>query len=118
MSCHHTGQQVETSLSVSLRHRHWRRALDTLLLLPLAHSYQLALLARGCAVVPSAGERNCHARLRPDSYTPCSFEVEVTRVTCREVSYIALDKTLSGTLQQWQFLQNFQPMPERKKKVR
>jgi hypothetical protein len=32
------------------------------------------------------------------------------------VSYIALDKTFSGTLSQWQFLQDFQPVTERKKK--
>jgi hypothetical protein len=34
------------------------------------------------------------------------------------VSYIALDKTFSGTLSQWQFLQDFQPVTERKKKGR
>jgi hypothetical protein len=45
-------------------------------------------------------------------------EVRVTRVTLRTVSYIALDKTFSGTLPQWLFLQDFQPMPEPKKKPR
>jgi len=34
----------------------------------------------------------------------------VTRVTLREVSYIALEKTFSGTLPQWLFLQDFQPV--------
>lgn len=37
------------------------------------------------------------------------IEVTVTRVTFRTVSYIALDKTFSGTLPRWQFLQDFQP---------
>jgi hypothetical protein len=31
------------------------------------------------------------------------------------VSYIALDKTFSGTVPQWLFLQDFQPVTERKK---
>jgi hypothetical protein len=44
------------------------------------------------------------------------IEVEVTRVTFREVSYIALDKTFSGTMSRWLFLQDFQPVTERKKK--
>jgi len=34
-----------------------------------------------------------------------------------QVSYLALDKTFSGTLSQWLFLQDFQPAPERKKKT-
>lgn len=37
------------------------------------------------------------------------IEVTVTRVTFRTVSYIALDKTFSGALPRWQFLQDFQP---------
>jgi len=36
-------------------------------------------------------------------------------VTFREVSYIALDKTFSGTLPHWQFLQDFQPVTGRRK---
>jgi hypothetical protein len=43
-------------------------------------------------------------------------EVVVTRVTIREVSYIALDKSVSGALPRWQFLDSFQPVTERKKK--
>jgi hypothetical protein len=43
-----------------------------------------------------------------------AIEVEVTRVSFR-VSYIALDKTFSGTVPQWLFLQDFQPVTERKK---
>jgi hypothetical protein len=35
-----------------------------------------------------------------------SAEVTVTRVTVREVSYMALDKTFSDTLPQWLFLQD------------
>ena len=46
------------------------------------------------------------------------IEVGVTRVTFREVSYIAVDKSFSGTVLQWQFLQDFQPVVERKKKDR
>jgi hypothetical protein len=38
------------------------------------------------------------------------IEVIVTRATFRSVSYIALDKSFSGTLSQWQFLQDFQPV--------
>jgi hypothetical protein len=37
-------------------------------------------------------------------------EVEVTRVTFREVSYMALDKTFAGALPRWLFLQVFQPV--------
>jgi len=48
-----------------------------------------------------------------------AIEVEASRVTFREVlSYIALDKTFSGTLPQWLFPQHFQPVTERKKKRR
>lgn len=43
-------------------------------------------------------------------------EVEVTRITIREVSYIAVDKSFSGSVPQWMFLQDFQPVPERKKR--
>ena len=49
-------------------------------------------------------------------HTRC--EVIITRVTLREVSYMAVDRTLSGTLPQWQFLQDFQPVTQRKKKGR
>ena len=41
-------------------------------------------------------------------------EVTVTLVTIREVSYFALE-TFSDTLPSWQFLQDFQPVTERKK---
>jgi hypothetical protein len=34
------------------------------------------------------------------------------------VSYIALDKTFSGTLSQWLFLQDFMSVMEHKKKPR
>jgi len=40
--------------------------------------------------------------------------VVVTRVTVREISYIAVDKSIAGTLPQWLFLQDFQPVTERK----
>ena len=43
-------------------------------------------------------------------------EVVVTRVTVREVSYMAVDCSISGTLPQWPFLQDFQPLIEQKKK--
>jgi hypothetical protein len=43
-----------------------------------------------------------------------AIEVEVTRVTFRTVSYIALDKSCSGTLPQWHF-QDFQPVTGKKK---
>jgi len=46
------------------------------------------------------------------------IEVTVTRATFREVSYIAVDKTFSGTLPHWQFLVDFQPVTEHKKKTR
>lgn len=46
------------------------------------------------------------------------MEVVITRVTLREVSYVAVDKSFSGTLPQWQFLQDSEPVPERKKKGR
>jgi len=46
------------------------------------------------------------------------IEVIITRVTLRTVSYIALDKSFSGTLPQWLFLQDFRPVTERKKKGR
>jgi hypothetical protein len=45
-------------------------------------------------------------------------EVVVTRVTVREVSYMAVDCSISGTLPQWLFLQDFEPMTDRKKKGR
>ena len=44
------------------------------------------------------------------------IDVTVTRVTTRDVSYITLDKTVAGTLPQWQFLQDFRPVPVRKKR--
>jgi hypothetical protein len=36
--------------------------------------------------------------------------VVVTRVTIREFSHIAADKSFSGTLPPWQFLLDFQPV--------
>jgi hypothetical protein len=41
--------------------------------------------------------------------------IEVVRVTFREVSYIALDKSSSDTLPQWLFLQDFQPVTGKSK---
>jgi hypothetical protein len=43
------------------------------------------------------------------------IKVTVTRVSVRQVSYIAADKSFAGTLPQWQFLQDFRPVTERKK---
>jgi hypothetical protein len=37
-------------------------------------------------------------------------EVIVTRVTIREVSYKAVDGPFAGTLPQWKFLDQFQPV--------
>lgn len=47
-----------------------------------------------------------------------TLKVAVTRVTFRLMSCTALDKTFSGTLPQWLFLQDFQPVTEHKKKPR
>jgi hypothetical protein len=41
-------------------------------------------------------------------------EVTVTRVTIRTVSYIAVDKSVSGSVPQWQFLEYFEPLPDTK----
>jgi len=38
-------------------------------------------------------------------------EVTVTRLTDREVSYAAIDRPFAGTLPQWKFLDQFQPVP-------
>jgi len=46
------------------------------------------------------------------------IEVEVTRVTLRTVSYIGVHGAISGAVPQWLFLQDFQPVTERKKKER
>jgi hypothetical protein len=43
------------------------------------------------------------------------IEVTVTRVTTRNVSYTALHASIAGTLPQWQFLEDFQPLPDKKK---
>jgi hypothetical protein len=43
-------------------------------------------------------------------------QVTVTRVTIGTVSYIAVDKSVSGSVPQWQFLDDFEPLPEPKKK--
>ena len=45
-----------------------------------------------------------------------AVEVVVTRVTVSTVSYIAVDCSISGTLPQWLFLQDFEPVTGRKKK--
>jgi len=47
-----------------------------------------------------------------------SAEVTVTLVTIREVTFISLDKSFSGTLAQWLFLKDFEPLPDTKKKTR
>ena len=51
-------------------------------------------------------------------YKKTAAEVIVTRFSNNEVSYIAADKSFSGTLPRWLFLQDFQPVTERKKKIR
>jgi hypothetical protein len=38
-----------------------------------------------------------------------------TRITTREVSYIAVGRPFSGTLPQRKFLDEFQPVPKKKK---
>jgi hypothetical protein len=38
----------------------------------------------------------------------------VTRVTIREVSYKAVDGPFAGTVPQWKFLDQFQPVPAQK----
>jgi len=46
-------------------------------------------------------------------------EVIVIRINFRNyINYVAVDKSFSGTLLQWLFLQDFQPVPERRKKAR
>ena len=47
-----------------------------------------------------------------------AVKVIITRVTLREVSYMALDSTFSGTVPQRQFLQDFEPVTKREKKRR
>ena len=45
-------------------------------------------------------------------------EVIVTHINIRnEISYIAADKSFSGSVPQWLFLEDFQPVPERSKKT-
>jgi hypothetical protein len=46
------------------------------------------------------------------------IEVIVTRVTIRTVSYVAVHGAICGTLPRWQFVAEFQPVQERKKKGR
>jgi hypothetical protein len=48
-------------------------------------------------------------------YKQSLIEVTVKRVTIGTVSYIAVDKSASGSVPQWQFLENFQPVTEKKK---
>ena len=45
-------------------------------------------------------------------------QVVVARVTDRDVSYAAVDHPFAGTVPQWKFLDDFQPMPAQKKKGR
>ena len=45
-------------------------------------------------------------------------EIAVTRVADREVSYRAIYHPFAGTLPQWKFLDQFQPVPAQKKKER
>jgi len=44
------------------------------------------------------------------------IEVTITRVTLRTVSYIGVHGSICGTVPQRQFLQEFQPVTERKRK--
>jgi hypothetical protein len=46
------------------------------------------------------------------------FEVVVTRVTIREISYMGVDGSVSSTVPHWQFLVDFEPLPDNKKKTR
>ena len=39
----------------------------------------------------------------------------ITRVSLSKVTYITRDRTGSGTVPRWQFLQAFQPVTERKR---
>jgi hypothetical protein len=43
-------------------------------------------------------------------------EVVITRVTDRDVSYAAVDGPFAGTVPQWKFLEDFRPMPKKKKR--
>jgi len=43
-------------------------------------------------------------------------KVTVTRVTTGEVSYAAIDRPFAGTVPQWKFLDQFQGLPEKKKR--
>ena len=46
-----------------------------------------------------------------------SAEVIVTHINVRnEISYIAADKSFSGSVSQWLFFEGFQPVPDTKKK--
>jgi hypothetical protein len=45
-----------------------------------------------------------------------AIEVIVTRVSLGRMTYITRDRTGSGTLPHWLFLQDFQPVTEGKKK--
>ena len=50
--------------------------------------------------------------LRPNA---APNRVEVTRVSFRTVCFIPLDKSVSGTVPQWVFLQDFQPRDREEK---
>jgi hypothetical protein len=49
-------------------------------------------------------------------YKKTAAEVIVTRISRQEVSYIAADKSFSGSVPLWLFLADFQPVPDKKKK--
>jgi hypothetical protein len=49
-------------------------------------------------------------------YKKTAADVIVTRIRHQEVSYIAADKSFSGSVPLWHFLQDFQPVDERKKR--
>ena len=46
------------------------------------------------------------------------IEVTITRITLRTVSYVGVHGSICGTVPHWPFLADFQPVKERKKKIR
>jgi hypothetical protein len=46
-------------------------------------------------------------------YRKTPIEVTVTRVILRNVSYIGVHGAISGTVPHWQFLDDFQPPPDK-----
>jgi hypothetical protein len=51
-------------------------------------------------------------------YKKTAAEVIVTRISNDEISYIAADKSFSGSVPAWLFLADFQPVTEGEKKTR